>query len=50
MARIKRSLWFEEELWKAIDLKRGDLLRDEFIAKILTHALGFSHGGFGEKL
>ena len=37
----------DSQIWFVIDSRKGELSRDEFIAKILAHALGLSYSEFG---
>jgi len=48
--KSKKEIVLDDALWLKIDQRKKKLVRDEFIAKILAHALGLSHGGFEEKL
>lgn len=44
---IRDYVVLDSQLWFMIESRRGEIPRDEFIAKILSHGLGLSHGGFG---
>ena len=44
---VENYVVLDSQLWFMIESRRGEIPRDEFIAKILSHGLGSSYNGFG---
>lgn len=48
--KIGNHIELDSQLWLVIDSKRGEISRDQFITKILSHALGLTQIKFGGQL
>ena len=46
-SKIRDYVVLDSQLWFTIESHRGEIPRDEFIVKILSHGLGSSYNGFG---